>query len=58
MEFNDYAYYSWERKVLQIASVKYGFEEDIVLHYDPYFYYEEGYTPRQFVEYVAEELFY
>jgi len=51
-------YEEWEKRTIALASVKYGIEEDVLLSYDPYKYWEENCSPRQFIEYVAEELFY
>ena len=43
-------YEDWEKRTITLASVKYGIEEDVVLSYDPYKYWEEGLYDRKYLD--------
>ena len=49
-------YLDWYDRVIKIAGIKYELDSTVVDAYDPLSFYDEDYSPSQFVEYMANHL--
>ena len=56
-KYDNEEYIEWERRVLLLAQRAYGLEDEVVLSYDTCMYFDQGYTPRQAVESIADDLY-
>jgi len=48
---------NWVNRVVALAYVKYGLDEDVVLGYDLETYFNEALSPGEIVERIAREIF-